>query len=142
MKKVEISFDRILFATNSLVDYWWYSDSHLQMVVRFIGVQVGTGADISQMDIPEAVLVFRNVVSCRKTFAPVFYGNTPGDESSESDPVSTQATGFLNDYSFYAQCTEPSGNVGWEIKAESFELLLRDDDVKKLEDTEQPRSKW
>lgn len=136
MRKVDLEYDRILFSADSLVDYWWYVDNHLQMVVRFMGIQVGSGETISEMDIPEAVLIFRNVGNCTRTSADIESGVLNNGENSVSDDLKAPPVDATKEFSFFAQCTEPSGNVNWDIKAETHEILLRDEDVKRFEKAE------
>jgi hypothetical protein len=136
MKKANIEFDRILFGPSTLVDAWWYSDNHLQMMVRFLGIQIGTGENISQLDIPEAVLIFRNVGSCTRSVSELYYGGAHGDSIDVSDDLKPSPGVEPKEFSFFAQNTEPSGNTNWVIQAESYEIHLRDDDVSRLNEAE------
>ena len=136
MKKADIEFERVLFGITSLVDKWWYLDGHLQMDVRFLEIQIGTGTDISEVDIPDAILVFKGVGTCKRSVVEILFGGSSARTSEETDNSENPSEEELNGYGFSAQSAEPSGNINWAIRAHSFVLYLREEDLKKIEEAE------
>lgn len=125
-----IAFDRLLFGPESIVRKSWFEVDDLHLDVSLVGVRIGEGATIRQIDVNEAVLVFRG---CSAWQRRTIFGNDVKLEKGQSElKGSAPALASLPPQGFVV----PAPRTGWNIVARSYECYLHPEDIRRITDAD------
>ncbi len=121
-----IAFERLLFGPDSVVRKSWFEKDDLHLDVSALGVRMGEGAQIRQVDVPEAVLVFRGCSAWQKR---TIFGRDVKVEKGQSElPGSDPVLAAMPPLGFVV----PAPRTGWNIVARVFECYLPREDSERL----------
>jgi hypothetical protein len=123
-----VAFERLLFGPDSIVRKSWFEKDDLHLDVSAVGVRMGEGAQIRQLDVPEVVLVFRGCSAWQKR---TIFGRDVKVEKGQSDlKGSDPALAAMPPLGFVV----PAPRTGWNIVARVFECYMPVEDASRLQE--------
>lgn len=128
MQPYVIAFDRLLFGREAFIRKHWFEKDDLHLDICHVGVMIGKGEDIRQVDASEAVLVFRGCSAWQRR------------ELLDKIPEVAKGVSALHGTHHEISSLQPQGFVvtgmktGWNIVARLFECYLHEEDIRCIEE--------